>query len=237
MIQKLLELGLTRNEAHVYLSLVKNGECKAGEIASITKLQRSSCYDTLKSLMNKGLVSTITKININFYIAAPPNQLLANIKEKERLAREIVPELKNYYKARKKGSAVQVYKGIKGVKTAMVDIIKTKKTNRIFGLENQLGEYLPTFEGQFVRMLKEENIQIKELTRQGKNSKSSSDKQVKFVGQNVKSNITTNIYGDKISIIVWGDEPEAIIIENHDAARSYKNYFEFMWENADSKKD
>ncbi|MBI4143919.1 hypothetical protein HY486_01600 [Candidatus Woesearchaeota archaeon] len=39
----------------------------------------------------------------------------------------------------------------------------------------------------------------------------------------------TNIYGDKIAILIWTDEPEGIIIENSAAAKAYKSYFDIMW--------
>ena len=45
-----------------------------------------------------------------------------------------------------------------------------------------------------------------------------------------ESPAVTNIYGDKIAIIIWTDEPEGIIIENAAAAKAYKSYFDFMWE-------
>jgi hypothetical protein len=43
-----------------------------------------------------------------------------------------------------------------------------------------------------------------------------------------ESSTVTNIYGDKIAIIIWTDKPEGIIIENAAAARAYKSYFDFM---------
>ncbi|MEK6937840.1 MAG: hypothetical protein AABX04_02230, partial [Nanoarchaeota archaeon] len=57
----------------------------------------------------------------------------------------------------------------------------------------------------------------------------------RYVDKEVKSNVVTNIYGDKIAIIVWSENPEAIIIENAEAAKSYKNYFEFMWKYSKKK--
>jgi hypothetical protein len=44
--------------------------------------------------------------------------------------------------------------------------------------------------------------------------------------------ITTNIYSDKIAIILWTDVPEAIIIKNKEAHDAYKDYFEVLWKDA-----
>ena len=50
-----------------------------------------------------------------------------------------------------------------------------------------------------------------------------------------ESPAVTNIYGDKIAIIIWTDEPEGIIIENAAAAKAYKSYFDIMWQQANKK--
>ena len=50
-----------------------------------------------------------------------------------------------------------------------------------------------------------------------------------------KSSAVTNIYGNKIAIIVWSEPPEAVIIENKDAAESYRSYFEVLWKAASRK--
>lgn len=55
-----------------------------------------------------------------------------------------------------------------------------------------------------------------------------------MVPKSIESPVVTNIYGDKITIIIWTDEPEGRIIENKAAAKSYRSYFEFMWNNARS---
>ena len=44
--------------------------------------------------------------------------------------------------------------------------------------------------------------------------------------------VTTNIYSNKIAIILWTEVPEAIIIENKHAAESYKDYFEILWKSS-----
>jgi len=112
------------------------------------------------------------------------------------------------------------------------DIIRTKKDNCVFGKEDQLEEILPEYQPQFIRQLKENKIFVKELVREGRGSSSSNPKQTRYVPAKVESPVVTNIYGDKIALIIWTDIPEAIIIENAAAAKAYKNYFEFMWQHA-----
>ena len=91
---------------------------------------------------------------------------------------------------------------------------------------------MPGFAPKFVKSLRQKKIKIKSLVRQGRRDVSSKTADVRFVPKNVQSNVVTNIYGNKIAIIIWSKTPEAILIENKTAAEAYKSYFEFMWQNA-----
>ena len=65
--------------------------------------------------------------------------------------------------------------------------------------------------------------------RKGRKEIDSKTSDHKYLPNLAESPAVTNIYGDKIAIIVWTDEPEGIIIENAAAAKAYKSYFDFMW--------
>jgi len=55
-IESTLEkIGFSPNEIKVYLTLNKNGSTKAGKIAKIAKIDRSSAYNSLKILQEKGM--------------------------------------------------------------------------------------------------------------------------------------------------------------------------------------
>jgi len=45
---------------------------------------------------------------------------------------------------------------------------------------------------------------------------------------------TTWIYGKKVAITVWSDQPIATLIRSEDVSKSYKQFFEILWR--DSKK-
>jgi hypothetical protein len=56
--------------------------------------------------------------------------------------------------------------------------------------------------------------------------------EIRFLPQKYISPVGTNIYGDKVAIITWTEEPAAILIRNKSISDSYKKYFNFMWERA-----
>ena len=61
MIEALKSFGLSEYEAKVLLALIAKGELTAKEVAEYSGVPRTSVYDVIKSLMNKGLVEAYGK--------------------------------------------------------------------------------------------------------------------------------------------------------------------------------
>ncbi len=83
-VENVLEnLGFSPNEIKVYLALNDHGSSKAGKIAKIAKIDRSSCYNSLKNLIEKGLASYVCIGKVKWFQATGPKRLLAYLKEQE----------------------------------------------------------------------------------------------------------------------------------------------------------
>ncbi|MFH1211984.1 MAG: helix-turn-helix domain-containing protein, partial [Candidatus Woesearchaeota archaeon] len=63
----LREIGLSKNECRVYLSLIKLGSGTVQEISKKSNVHRANVYDVLNKLMEKGLVSYIIKKGKRLY--------------------------------------------------------------------------------------------------------------------------------------------------------------------------
>ncbi len=79
MIAEFLErLGLTRNEAEVYVALLSFGEATADEVSRKSGLSRPTVYNVLRSLVDKGLVAEVVKKPLRF-AALPPRKALSEL--------------------------------------------------------------------------------------------------------------------------------------------------------------
>lgn len=54
ILDKLVQFGLTRQEANIYLCLYQNGELTGYEVAKMTGISRSNVYGGLSDLTDKG---------------------------------------------------------------------------------------------------------------------------------------------------------------------------------------
>ncbi len=234
--EKVLEkLGFCPNEIKVYLTLNDHGSAKAGKISKSARIDRSSCYNSLKSLQEKGLISYVLIGEVKWFQATGPKRLLDYVKEQEEEVKSILPELHARHKSAKIEGQVRLFKGVKGVKSIFLDIARTGKDNYVFGSEGQFSSTLPEFAKQFNRLKKESGMRTKLILKEGKKELDSETSDYRYIKEITSSPAVTNIYGKKIAILIWTDEPEGIIIENEAAAKAYKSYFDFMWKHAKKK--
>ncbi len=231
IIKTLEKLGFSPNEIKTYLSLNDHGSTKAGKISKLAKIDRSSCYNALKLLQEKGLVSYVMIGKVKWFQVTGPRRLLDYLHEQEEDIKEILPELQERHQAQKIEGQVRLFKGLKGIRSIFMDIVRTGKDNYVFGSEGQFSEKLPEFALQFARMKKEKKFKTYLLCRKDRKEIDAPMSNHKYLPNISESPAVTNIYGDKIAIIIWTDEPEGIIIENPSAAKAYKSYFDFMWKN------
>ncbi len=98
MNTKLLEdIGLTKGEIKVYLTLLKLGETTTGRIIDEAQISSGKIYEILDKLLKKGLVSFIIKEKTKYFQASNPNRILDFLHEKEKLIKiketELIKEI------------------------------------------------------------------------------------------------------------------------------------------------
>lgn len=236
IFQDLEKLNFSINESKVYLTLIKIGSSLAGRIAKEASLDRSSTYNALKMLIQRGIVSTIHENKRTIYSPTDPKKIIDYFKEKEELAKKIIPSLREKYNTRKEKKNITLFQGYKGLKTVFQDILNScdsKKEYLVIGTEGQFGNKMPYYAPLFSKLKLEKKIKTRMLIRKGRNKKTKSkNTQYKTLPSEIISPATINIYDKKLAIFIWEDKPEAILIENEEVSKSFKNYFEFMWKYA-----
>ena len=63
--QTLEKLGLSKAEIKVYLTLLELGSTQSGRIVRETDFRKSTVYESIRRLQEKGLVSHVIKNGIN----------------------------------------------------------------------------------------------------------------------------------------------------------------------------
>ena len=116
LYSELEELGLSKEEAQVYLTVLELGGSFASTIASKAKLPRVNCYYILEALRRRNLVTSNLKGNVKFFVAEPPQVLVNQIQEKYAHAKKLLPQLLSLISAQAFKPIIRSYEGIEGIK-------------------------------------------------------------------------------------------------------------------------
>ena len=76
----LSKIGLSQNEIKVYLTLNDNGSMKAGRLSKLAHLDRSSAYNAIQMLLDKGFVSYVFVGKVKWFQAVGPKRILDYLK-------------------------------------------------------------------------------------------------------------------------------------------------------------
>jgi HTH-type transcriptional regulator, sugar sensing transcriptional regulator len=232
--KELISTGLTKNQAEVYLEILKHPEQSGGEIAKAISIDRSFVYSIVNSLIDKGLVSYITKGKVRLYYSADPENLLKDIEEKRNNVNKIVQELKSMKEQTKSEKSVLVYEGKAGLKAYIRDFLDAKSFETLGGGGNlKILEALKYEYPHYLKDLNKKKIKGKLITSP-KNKKimeeiyKNSKVDIKTF-EGLKSGVSFTIFNNKLAIYSAEEKPFVIIIENGNIASALKDYFNKTW--------
>ena len=237
------DIGLTENETEVYLTLLKLGPSPVSEIASNSKLYRPYVYDNLKKLMEKGFVSSNSREDKKYFQAVNPKRLLEYLKDKEKALENVMPDLLNLISIPKEETKIELYKGKEVMKIVQKDVIKTLKNLKsnqdkeslVIGVdEKKFKEIDEIAISKFFIEMKENKFKEKVLVRKGDTylpGKKGTTK-YKFISKDFFTPTSTFIYGNKVSIIIFGQPLYGLIIESKLLSESYRKQFYLIWKQA-----
>lgn len=226
----LQEFGLTENEAEVYLILLKLGYATASEISSKTQIHRINIYDILERLQERGLVSFALSGKRKQYEAIDPKKILEIEEERRDNIKEIIPELIKHRELGKESQEATIYKDKKGIRNILEEITKSKKEILLFASGWGFSKYFPEYFDIWYGHLKANKVKMKTLmSNKLRGTKLPNVGEYKFLTSEFVFPSTTCVFEDKVLIIMWSQQPLAILIQGKDASLSYREYFNLLW--------
>ena len=123
----LIELGLTDDEAKVYVALLELGGSYVSAIAKQANVHRVVCYKILEGLTAKGLIAQFTKDNVRHFSAEDPRILVRKQQQKLERAEKILPELLSMTHALAYKPKIQYYEGTEGIRNVLEDTLNAER--------------------------------------------------------------------------------------------------------------
>ncbi|MBW2991505.1 hypothetical protein KY348_07445 [Candidatus Woesearchaeota archaeon] len=239
LYQKLVDYGLTEKEAKIYLATLELGMSTVNTIAKKSKIFRTYCYDILRSLSEKGLVTSIIKKQVKYYEVVDPSKFVQLLHDKEEKIKEAIPQLQMLKATAVFKPITEVFEGKEGIKSIHMDILQTGVDHYVLGTSTTIIKFLGPWFDYYVKERVKRNIKVKVLTNKSpeaqlvlKNAKRDL-REVKYYPLTNDINTTTYIYGNKIAMVMYAKEKFGVIIQSQELAQTQKTIFETLWKIAE----
>ena len=250
-LKKALEnAGLSQKAISVLSVLLESGSPMfVSTIAKTSKLNRTTAYDVLKELADKGLVSQVKKEGATKYQAVPPELLPGwierrreELEESKRSILELIPQIKLLRRYGRSLPKVQFFEGMEGLKQAYEDVAVNNKEKLLRGITGMDAVYKNLDNAWVTSFLEKRTrlgvrcIDLVPETDGGIKSKADDRKYIrttKFLPEKYKFDGDISIYDNKVAIFSYAyDNPIGVIIEDDAISDMMKTIFDFMAEHA-----
>lgn len=237
MDEILESLGLTKQEIKIYKVLLDNGPSLVGIIANKSEVHRRNIYDCLERLVKKGLVGYMKENNKKVYSVSNPKIILEKLEKRKENFENILPSILEKYNVEIEKKETLFFRGKEGLKQIFEDQLIVGEEILVNGANCDVDETLKFFFPRYNRIRKEKNIKCRMIfDKKFKDEKKLSSKlkeiplsKIKFISNFNKSPTSQYIYGNNVAIVVWSENPLAILIRQKEIAQGFKDSFEIMW--------
>lgn len=240
-------LGLSANETAVLYSLLELGQSNVSQIAKSAGVNRTTAYDVLESLSQKGFVSNVGDKSKKTYIAEPPEALVAHLEKKSfeisqklEAMRQSLPELKAIYSEKGIQPHIRFFEGKEGIEAVYEDTLTSTEPIRAYASVRDMHQALPHYFPKYYQRRTEKGIAIRAIvpdTPEGKERKSfdAQEARVSVLVPIKKFDFSPeiNIYDDKVAVMSLAEE-FGVIIQSKEIAEAQKKIFELAWLGAKS---
>jgi sugar-specific transcriptional regulator TrmB len=228
--------GFDEKEAKVYYALLKSKASSATQISYDTDIDRTLCYQILDRLLAKGIISESYIEGKKIFVAQNPDKLLSKLKNDIDVFESKKEELKEIYNKKPNTTKVEILFGKNSLKNMLDDILNEGKDYCCYGSLKNMDDNLPIKLIKFLKQLAKKGI--KERLIQTKNEPQTVRAilgENKFVPENMIFPISTFIYGNNVSMIIWSDNITRISIHDEKIAQAHQKHFDFMWEKGEKE--
>jgi sugar-specific transcriptional regulator TrmB len=239
-MKNLAFLGLSEKENEVYLTLLGLGLATAKELSAVTKLDRTSIYDVMDSLVKKNLAFKQDKGNILHFAPHDPKNLLRDIQEKEAQLKELLPDLAQKFRTATRSSYVRIYEGEDAFTELYESILDIKGLTKydIICSEKDWLQMNPKYFARYKKRRAEKDIHTRlimetsDIAEQRKRNETKDLSEVKLLPPAFSSlpfSAGTYILPDRVIFISYRKEHTATEIFSREISEFMQVIFDFMW--------
>ncbi|MDP1620211.1 MAG: helix-turn-helix domain-containing protein [Candidatus Moranbacteria bacterium] len=243
--EKLIGLDLSDRETDVYLAVLVFGKGTVSDIARKAKIKRTTVYEYIESLLEKGLIYKTAEKKRIFYCVENPEKIvkmLENIKkaidEKKQRAEKIIPDLQSLYSASFNKPVISFYEGKQGIRRIYEEMADTHKDVysifsptsffKLFSFRENHELLMKLYEngGMMYNLVEKSDKAVERLKRKEYDGFVKN----KLLPEGFKFETDLLIVGDTVAMVSFKNLV-GVIIKDKAIADLQKNIFNLLWKN------
>ncbi len=237
--------GLTKTEEAIYRTSLKIGPSGVRILAKAAGVKRSTSYYAIDHLIERGLLHQKIVGNKKTVEAEEPEHFFdilarekSDLKNKELIASEIVPQLKALIHEFPHRSSVSFYEGKDNVWHIFEDILKEKKDPYWFGSFGSALKYLDfqdlldRFSKKRRQFGKTKSFIISDphpLAQRLWRLEDTGFREFRFLPEKIELKSAMIIYGNKVALLAFEEPVAGTILENKAIADTMRVMYQFLW--------
>jgi len=247
-IFKLLsEYGLKNNEIRIFIHLIEKGRLTAYRLAKDLGVHRSTMYDILERLIDRGFINKISDRRTLYYGANEIKDIIAQIRDKENILNSLSPKLMSIKKEinhpvkilehphSQKQFNFQLQRMIKEGSIGFMHLLSGGPANEGYSIsgeifiEKLIGDVKKIklknkfdYKGIWDKKFKKDKI-ISHFNKLGSN---------RFI-ENLPTKVTIIIHNNGIAFLYTTEKPYVVEIENKLISEEMESYFSHLWKIAE----
>jgi sugar-specific transcriptional regulator TrmB len=237
----LLDAGFSEKEIAIYVALLSIGKGIVTKISRTASISRTTTYDILDSLSQKGLIRISGKEPKQEYIVEPPEKLEKFISEEIEKKnnnlikiKDIIPELRSVYTEGERPK-IKFYEGLDGLAEVYDDTLTAKETIVAYACYENMEPLLPKYFETYYKRRVAKKISARGIvpeTPMAIEHKRKDQEEMRELSLVPKDKYyftpDIEIYDNKVMIASW-KEKLGIIIESAEISDAMKKIFELAW--------
>ena len=247
MLHYLQKLGLKEKEAWIYLALLELGNASAvATIAKKAAVNRTTAYDVLSTLEQKGIIISKLSRKNRYYEALPTSKLVSFLKEQSMRfaelaneAQEMLPELNAHYRPQTSRPRIYFYEGEEGLIRVYEETLTSSEEILAYASDQANQKAVPWYFPNYYKRRAAKKIPIRALfpdtpkDRERHKLDRAELRRSRLLPKKILDfSPEINFFDNKIMIADW-KEKLGIIIESEEIVKVFKQTFELAWEAAE----
>ena len=238
IIPSLIDLGLSENEARVYLAGIELGSTTILELSKASGVKRTTIYTVVESLQELNLMQIEFNGWKKLFKAQNPENLSKILDRRQNILQVLIPKINAINANKGHKNELSYWEGLSAIKQVYnqtLDLVQEQDEYLVLANQESWIDLDAVFFKDFMKRRAVKNLKIRllftdtEIARQNQQEQKTHNSQIRLLPKNTK--ITTNLVITPKQVMIHQllPPPTAIVIANPSIIQTHREAFELLW--------